>query len=499
MPVDELQGIDIEYRLLHNIHFSLKRGEVLALMGPNGSGKSTLARIIAGLTLPASGEVIPLDHGKKLSWQNIERWQTIGFIGQHPRRQTIGATVAEELGFGLLNQGHKVSEVRLRVQQLAHEIGLEKQLNQSPSSLSGGERQRLVFAAVLALKPSFLILDESLTMLDSRSQERCLRLLNTRAADMGQIWITHDPELAVKADRLLIMRDGRMQDLGEPSGVLNNTRVCREYSIRSLFPDSTFDENGKKPDTKKKKITQKNILEWEKTQYSSRLEISQKVKAFEFIGIVGPSGSGKSTLLESAAALIKPDTGTYYAFGQEITKTKNDLRQKVRLLLQEPGEYQIGRNAYHEVFYLQSRRIKKERFNENMEYLKAFGIPENLANRPLENLSGGERQKAAIAAALESLPEVLLLDEPLIGLDLNGRLYIQSFLREMKGKISILYVTHDLSEITDIADRLWLIENGRLKLDCLMEDWFKHREQLQRAGIHCPKANQQPEQENITN
>jgi energy-coupling factor transport system ATP-binding protein len=513
MLTDELRGIDISYGVLNDLDFSLKRGEVVALMGPNGAGKSTLARILAGLIEATSGEIQLVKDGEIKKWTEVKRWQEIGIIGQHPRRQTIGATVAEELGFGLQNLGLDAKEVRRRVRALSVEIGLEEQLNQSPATLSGGERQRLVLAAILALEPSFLLLDEALTMLDERAQESCLKLLQIGSTSgstktvalpppprlpMGQLWITHDPELARKADRLLVMKRGKLLDCGKPNQVLDDAAFCEEFCIRygsSKNTDSQGLERWEKYDSiQKKRVikplsglskTEKSpILSWQEAIYESRLKLTQGIRSKEFIGVLGPSGAGKSTLLDSAVALIKPDKGKFLAFGEEISKhTINFLRQKIRLMLQEPGEYQIGTNIYHEVFYLQSRKERKENLQENLEYLEVFGIPHHRAYAVQEHLSGGERQRVALAAALESLPEVLLVDEPLLGLDAQGRHLFRTLLRELTGKITIVYVTHDVSEVAEFADRLWLIEEGKLTMDCLGSDWPLYTDQFKSAGV----------------
>jgi energy-coupling factor transport system ATP-binding protein len=516
MIMNQLMGSDIHYGILKGINFSWQQGEVIALMGPNGAGKSTLAKIIAGLSEPSSGRVGLIKSGVERPWSEVKRWQEIGWIGQHPRRQTVGATVAEELGFGLLNLGYEVKKVREIVSKLAQEIGLENQMSQSPTTLSGGERQRLVLAAILALKPSFLILDEALTMLDEQAKERCLKLLNTQQERMGQLWITHDPELAMKADRLWVMKKGYLWDKGNPVEALKDGDFCKEYSIRyePFLVDSSQSkvmwnqfqqvqrrrakidqfENTDGPLQVKGKDSETEeysnpILEWRKAVYPSRLRINQVIGSKECIGVVGPSGAGKSTLLESAIALVKPTEGEFLAFGEETSKQSiNKLRQKVRLMLQEPGEYQIGRNVYHEVFYLLSRKERRLYHQENLEYLEVFGIPNKRAHSVQERLSGGERQRVALAAALESLPEVLLLDEPLLGLDAEGRILFQSILSELKGKLTLVYVTHDLSEVVDYADRVWLIEEGELTLDCQTGEWVTYVSRLKEAGVRCPSG-----------
>lgn len=488
---------DMSFGVLSQLNFPLRQGEVVALMGPNGAGKSTLARILAGLIEPSTGEIHLVKDGIGKAWTEVKRWQEIGLIGQHPRRQTIGATVAEELGFGLLNLGYGIKEARESVEELAFAIGLGDQLNQSPATLSGGERQRLVLAAILAIKPSFLILDEALTMLDERSQARCLKLLETQGKDMGQLWITHDPQLANKADRLLILEAGRILDMGKPDKVLEDGALCERFSIRHHQSGSGFSHGVELWEKFERALggalggsrenERERILQWQEAEYGSRLKISQEIKPREFIGVVGPSGAGKSSLLDSSIALINPTKGQFLAFGEKISKKSRDLlRQKIRLMVQEPGEYQIGQDVYHEVFYLQSRKERKMRTSENLMYLKAFGISEESAHKVQDHLSGGERQRVALAAALESLPEVLLLDEPLLGLDAIGRGLFQTIINELKGKMTILYVTHDLTEIEDFADRLWLIEDGALKLDCKASDWAKYAEQFKGAGVRIP-------------
>lgn len=500
MPMNQLSVMNISYGVLSEVNFSLQQGEVVALMGPNAAGKSTLARIIAGLIQPTSGKIRLIKGEVERPWTDLKRWQEIGIIGQHPRRQTIGATVAEELGFGLLNLGYGVKEAREIVKELAFNIGLGDHLNQSPATLSGGERQRLVLAAVLALKPSFLILDEALTMLDERAQEKCLKLLGAQSEGMGQLWITHDPELARRADRLLVMKKESLTDVGSPEKVLNNPAYCKEFAIRydSKLIRQVQDEKARIEQwggtlilsTKQENVQDIEgdyVLEWKEACYTSRLKITEEIQPKEFIAVLGSSGAGKSTLLDSAIALIRPSEGKLLAFGKEVSRQNiNQLRQRVRLMLQEPGEYQIGRNVYHEVFYLQSSKTRKVNREVNLRYLETYNISEHHANRVQEHLSGGERQRVALAAALESLPEVLLLDEPLLGLDAEGRLLFQSILQELKGKLTIVYVTHDVSEVIGLADRLWLIEEGRLKLECPESDWLRYKGIFNEAGVRCP-------------
>lgn len=491
-----LEGKAISLGIIQGIDFSLRQGEVIALMGPNGAGKSTLARLLAGLNEPTSGKLNLLEGGQEIPWTRVRRWQEIGIIGQHPRRQTIGATVGEELGFGLLNLGYEMKKVQDMVGELAYRMGLEGKLHQSPATLSGGERQRLVLGAILALNPAFLLLDEALSMLDRRAQEACLELLEEKGKHMGQLWITHDPLLAEKADRLWVMKEGKLSTMGRPQTALRDEGFCQEYGIRAPYSpsysrgcSSVREKMGEKYQAESPFLhgdERKDTLEWREAEYGQRLQLTEKIKEGCFLAVLGPSGAGKSTLLESAVGLIHPSRGKFLAFGQEVTR-QTKQRQKARLLLREPGEYIIGGTVYDEVFYLQNKKERKAGAQRNAEYLRVFGIPPEKALAYPEYLSGGERQRVALAAALESLPEILLLDEPLLGLDLVGRSMVLDLLQELKGRMTILYITHDWSEVRELADEVWLVEKGRITFKQRSKDGAMEidDQQLKEAGVHC--------------
>ncbi|MDR3599409.1 MAG: ATP-binding cassette domain-containing protein [Desulfosporosinus sp.] len=487
-----LQVQNIRYgKIVNGVDFDWHQGEIIALMGANGSGKSTLAHLLAGLIEPEGGQIRLALDGTVCDWNTVKRWQEIGLVGQHPRRQTIGATVAEELGFGLMNLGMTSHAVQNRVRELAISVGLGGKEDQSPATLSGGERQRLVTAAILALQPAFLILDEALTMLDTRAQAKVLELLFQARTETGQLWITHDWELASQANRLLIIQNGKLADLGKPSDVFANREKCALYGLGEVYakPISLTPKYLQIKDVvglaRPKAVLRRPVLEWKQTNYVSRLQLDKVVRAGEFIGIVGPSGSGKTTLLESVIGLILPNEGQLMVGGVQVSKVSlNTLRRKIRLVLQEAGEYLIGRSVYHEIFYSDSRQELKIKTQEKLAVLEEFGLSVSLAEVAPERLSGGERQKIALAAALRTAPEILLLDEPLIGLDATSRAGIQTIISAWND-ITILYVTHDLREVLQDADRIWLVESGNVILDCSIQCWQEHQEQFRAAGVRC--------------
>jgi energy-coupling factor transport system ATP-binding protein len=153
------------------------------------------------------------------------------------------------------------------------------------------------------------------------------------------------------------------------------------------------------------------------------------------------------------------------------------------LVLQEPGEYFIGHTVYEEVFYGQKNKKNQKEKEVNLNFLFEHGIQPDHVFRAPECLSGGERQRVALAAALQTRPEILLLDEPMLGLDGPGRELINKILTDLLGRLTILYVTHDIGEVLEYADRLWLVENGQVTLDCPAESWNDYLYCWREAGV----------------
>lgn len=481
--------------ILHDLNLTWRQGETIALMGPNGSGKSTLARLITGTILPTSGLVELTANDGPQVWRPNERWQTVALIGQHPRRQCIGASVAEELSFGLINLGLSNREINSRVREMLEAIGLEGKMNQSTATLSGGERQRLVTAAVLAMEPNFVIFDEALSMLDMRSQERILKLLEQTGKNAGKLWITHDPELARTAARLWLLEEGRLEDRGTPEDVLGNPLLCQKFHIRRhgeglvVKPGAHKDKQDQKEETTS---SPKTALQWQQAEIGNRLKLDKMVRWGEFVGIVGASGSGKSTLLESAVGLTVLSKGSLEFKGERLDKRSVTLlRRKIRILLQEAGEYLYDRKVRAAIFWGE-KEIDAE---VERHYLERFHLDPIFLARSPETLSGGEQQKVALAATLRTEPSVLLLDEPMLGLDAFGReamtAVITDLISELRTDLTILYVTHDLCEVLPYADRIWLVENGTITLDCAAQVWSQYRQDFQNAGVRLPSGKQE--------
>ena len=206
-----------EYHDVKDITFHVKRGEWLSIVGHNGSGKSTTVRLIDGLLEAESGEIV-ID-GQQLTEENV--WdirRQIGMVFQNPDNQFVGATVEDDVAFGLENQGLSRQEMKKRVEEALDLVGMLDFKKREPARLSGGQKQRVAIAGVVALRPAILILDEATSMLDPEGRRELIETVKgiRKDYDMTVISITHDLEEVAMSDRVLIMKKGSIESTSSP-------------------------------------------------------------------------------------------------------------------------------------------------------------------------------------------------------------------------------------------------------------------------------------------
>ena len=242
---------------LNDVSFQVKKGEWLSIVGHNGSGKSTTVRLIDGLLEAESGDIII--SGDKLTAENVwEKRRQIGMVFQNPDNQFVGATVEDDVAFGLENQGLDYELMVERVQQALELVGMQDFKEREPARLSGGQKQRVAVAGVVALRPDIIILDEATSMLDPEGR---LDLIQTvkKIKDSNQltvISITHDLDEIALSDRVLVMKEGQvestatprelfsredLEELGLDQPFVNQVKVALRQSGLSL-PDSYLTE-----------------------------------------------------------------------------------------------------------------------------------------------------------------------------------------------------------------------------------------------------------------
>ena len=206
-----------EYYDVKGITFHVKRGEWLSIVGHNGSGKSTTVRLIDGLLEAESGEIVIDD--QRLTEENV--WnirRQIGMVFQNPDNQFVGATVEDDVAFGLENQGLSRQEMKKRVEEALDLVGMLDFKKREPARLSGGQKQRVAIAGGVALRPAILISDEATSMLDPEGRRELIETVKgiRKDYDMTVISITHDLEEVAMSDRVLVMKKGSIESTNSP-------------------------------------------------------------------------------------------------------------------------------------------------------------------------------------------------------------------------------------------------------------------------------------------
>ncbi|MBF0778317.1 energy-coupling factor ABC transporter ATP-binding protein [Streptococcus cuniculi] len=207
-----------EHYTLNDVSFHVKQGEWLSIIGHNGSGKSTTVRLIDGLLEAESGEIII--SGDVLTPKNVwEKRRQIGMVFQNPDNQFVGATVEDDVAFGLENQGVPLEEMKQRVQEALELVGMTDFKTREPARLSGGQKQRVAIAGVVALRPDIIILDEATSMLDPEGRLDLIRIVKDikEKHQITVISITHDLDEVALSDRVMVMKKGQIESISGPA------------------------------------------------------------------------------------------------------------------------------------------------------------------------------------------------------------------------------------------------------------------------------------------
>jgi energy-coupling factor transport system ATP-binding protein len=227
-----------ELNALTNVSFAVKRGEWLAIVGHNGSGKSTVAKLLNGLLLPTSGEIV-LNQQTHLTEDTVWDFREhIGMVFQNPDNQFVGTTVKDDVAFGLENRGVPRAEMVQRIDNCLSLVNMEKFLDQEPHHLSGGQKQRVAIASILAIQPSILLLDEATSMLDPQGRKEVIETIHSlkKEQDITVISITHDLDEAAKADRIIVFNQGTVFAEGTPNEIFQLDSDLESIGLDVPFP-----------------------------------------------------------------------------------------------------------------------------------------------------------------------------------------------------------------------------------------------------------------------
>lgn len=531
---------------LKGVNLTIEEGESVSIMGPNGSGKTTLARCLNGLLRPTSGEVIV--DGLRLPDSIWAIRRKVGMVFQNPDNQIVSATVEREIAFGLENLGIPSEEIRERVGDALRRFHLWDYRHHPPHRLSGGEKQRVAIAAVLAMEPKYLVLDEPTSLLDPKGRREVLSLLSQLQSHGGVsvIHITQFPEEAAEADRVILLVDGQVvmddapqvvfaagerlrgwgvqvpvlvelveglsrEGLEVGNGVLSvahlvetlaNWRDDGQHSSVAAFerdgkrgkprPFSTFGGLQDKITTEGLSHVYDQGLPTEKRAIS---EIGLHIHPGEFLGLIGPTGSGKTTLVQHLNGLLQPTGGRVLVDGIDLRGKGVDLqqvRQKVGLAFQFPEVQLFEPTVYDDVAFgprnlgLTDDEIDG-RVRGALELVK-LGF-EDFAGRSPLNLSQGEKRRVAIAGVLALRPEVLVLDEPTAGLDPKGVEQVATILHKLHGQGTIIIlISHDTDLVARLADRIVVLNGGQVVVEGSPEGVFRGVDSLKKMGLDVPQV-----------
>ena len=223
---------DSKYPVLKNINLDFEPFSWTAIIGHNGSGKSTLARLIDGLLSPTAGS-IEID-GVQVNEGSLGKiHQQIGFVFQNPENQFVGATVADDVAFGLENRQVDRNKMEEKIDRALKMVGMSDYKNTAPINLSGGQKQRVALAGILALMPKIIILDEATSMLDPLARQEILSLLQRlkNEYNLSIISITHDLKEIEQADKIIVLNDAQVVKQGTPSDILKDEELLLEIGV----------------------------------------------------------------------------------------------------------------------------------------------------------------------------------------------------------------------------------------------------------------------------
>jgi ABC-type lipoprotein export system ATPase subunit len=467
---------------LRGLTLAVERGELCVVLGPSGAGKSTLVKVVAGLQRPSAGLALVdgLDLGAaRSSVVARHRARVVGYADQHYWRALSGDLTAEELvALPLGLRGVARAERRRRASVLLERVGLLDRSSARPGELSGGEQQRIALCAALVHEPALLVADEPTGELDEVTARGVLELLRELARDAGAgaLVVSHDPASAAIADRVVHVRDGRVGEeqladrqtivvgrggwLHVPEESLREAGIGERATVH-VRPGAVElrPAEGDAPETTDAPVAPStaagSLVEARGVSRRFGREIAlARVDAVFPPGtmtvVTGPSGSGKSTLLALLAGLDTPDEGDVVIDGTVLSQLDREeraafRREAIAIVGQVPGLSGALTARENIELSLSLRGVDvPDIHGRAMDALAVVGLADH-PERPVAQLSAGERERVALARAIASGPSVLIADEPTARLDSLTTLAIGGLLADLAREhgTTVICATHD--------------------------------------------------------
>ncbi len=496
-PLLDVQGLEVGTRsgfsAVKHISFAIQPGEVLAVVGESGSGKTATGRAIIGLLPPGLitlGGDVSLE-GQRLDLANPQslrsiRGPKVGMVFQEPMVSLNPAlSIGHQLGEGLaLHRKMDAAAIREASLAILARVGIRDPgacLGAFPHEFSGGMRQRIMLASVMLLKPKLLIADEPTTALDTLTQAEVLDLMAelTRENGTAVMLITHNLGLVARyADRAIVMNKGEIVEQGEAKALLANPREAYTRELVDALP--------RRGPARPARTERAPVLEARNVQvaFAGRrrfFKAGRDVLAVkgadltihegEVVALVGGSGSGKTTLGRAMLRLVDATAGQVLYRGQDMTHLKGPallpFRLSCQIIFQDPYSSLDPRMRIGAII-AEALRFERglsasdlERKSDNA--LADVGLG-GLRQRYPHELSGGQRQRVAIARALVRRPAFVMADEPVSALDMTIQKQVLTLIKDLQRAygFACLFVSHDLSVVEEIADRVVVMQSGEI-------------------------------------
>lgn len=536
---------------LNNISLSIEAGEFVGIIGPSGSGKTTLAYIFSG-AIPHhySGELsgivkIAGQETKNLALTNIAC--LIGSVIQDIDAQMVAANVEDEILFGLENFGVAHNEIPNRIDEALQIVGISDLRNRDLDTLSGGQKQKVAIAAILALKPKVMVLDEPTCALDPVSSKMIFSILKDLNKNFGITVVVIEQKVALLSEyckRLVVLSNGTLSldlpvgqalknmDLLYSIGInyprtthlvndLQRESVCSKSDLPVSVEDTvntivntinsgnslvSHDDSHSECDEDKRAVAfdfsneSQNLaqnsspcLSLQNVSFSypsgvSALEnVSFDAYPGELVTLVGRNGAGKTTVTKIINGLLKPSSGSIFIDGKNTSNMKiSQIAHYVSTLFQNPDRQLCKDTILEEVAFscILLGESVKESNNHAMQVIEKLNLDPNAS--PFM-LSRGQRQMVALAATVVTKPKILVLDEPTCGLDYMECLRIMQVVEDLRDHgCCVIMVCHDMEVVLDFATRLIVVNDGHILEDGSISHVFENKSICDEAALCAP-------------
>lgn len=501
-PAVWVKDLTFQYRdrptpAIRDISFEAMAGELFLIAGASGCGKTTLIRCLNGL-IPRSykgtlsGEICL--NGKPTAGMTLARIsQLVGTVLQDPERQILGTRVRNEVAFGLENLGLPREEIIQRIDEALTYLGIQHLRDRETFNLSGGEKQKVALAGVLAMRPRILLLDEPLASLDPASAQDTLRIVRQMVDEgMCVLMVEHRVEdvLSISPDRVLLMEEGQVRYLGDVEGLYQVVNY-REIKLpaREILKRAVRDA----PPAEIRVLPSVNVQEGDEplvrfervgfgyeTKPAVLKDINLEIKRGDVIAVLGANGAGKTTLVKHAIGLLKPTSGRVLICGQDTRQISvAETAKTLGYVFQSPSHMLFAPTVYEELAFgpLNLNHPAEQIEKEVREAIEIVNLSGREKDAPL-SLSFGQQKRVSIASVLAMRSRILVMDEPTAGQDYQNYMDFMDAIVQLPNFEAILFITHDIDLAVIYANRIILMNDGRIVADGKPWDTLKDFAQL---------------------